>query len=86
VRRRLVARYGYEGEFQGEEDRLHERTSLSQPMDDGSGLYEYRLLADAEGRAVLEAAVQALAAPRPADGEPDRRPSVCPRRPRRSSS
>ncbi|MFC8504560.1 DUF222 domain-containing protein [Pedococcus sp. NPDC057267] len=75
VRRRLVARYGHDGEFQGEQDRLRERTSLSQPMDDGSGLYEYRLVADAEGRAVLEAAVQALSAPRPADGEPDRRPS-----------
>ncbi|GAB3440822.1 hypothetical protein GCM10027517_15900 [Phycicoccus ginsengisoli] len=75
VRRRLVARYGHEGEFQAEQDRLRERTSLSQPMDDGTGLYEYRLLADAEGRAVLEAAVQALSAPRPADGEPDRRPS-----------
>ena len=75
VRRRLVARYGHDGEFQGEHDRLHERTSFSQPMDDGSGLYEYRIVADAEGRAVLEAAVQALSAPRPADGEPDRRPS-----------
>lgn len=75
IRKQLVARYGFDGEFQGEQDRLRERTSLSQPMDDGSGLFEYRLVADAESKAVIEAAVQALSAPRPADGEPDRRPS-----------
>ena len=75
VRRKLVARYGADGEFQGEQDRLRDKTLLSQPMDDGSGLYEYRLLADAEGMATIEAAVQALSAPRPVDGAPDLRPS-----------
>ena len=72
VRRMLVAKYSHDGEFQAEQDRLHDRTLLSQPMDDGSGLYEYRLVADVEGRAAIEAAVQALSAPRPVDGEPDR--------------
>jgi len=75
IRKQLVARYGFDGEFQAEQDRLRERTAFSQPMDDGSGLFEYRLVADAESKAVIEAAVQALSAPRPADGEPDRRPS-----------
>jgi hypothetical protein len=75
IRKQLVAKYGFDGEFQGEQDRVRERTSFSQPMDDGTGLFEYRLVADAETKAVIEAAVQALSAPRPADREPDRRPS-----------
>jgi hypothetical protein len=75
IRRHLVARYGGEGEFQGGQDALRRRATLSQGVDDGSGLYEYRVVADAEGHAVLEAAIAALAAPRPSDGEPDLRPA-----------
>ena len=33
------------------------------------------MLVDGEAKAVIEAAIQGLSAPRPADGEPDRRPS-----------
>lgn len=75
IRERLVARYGADGEFQAEQDRLHERRCLSQARDDGGGLFDYTMVVDAEAKAVIEAAVQGLSAPRPADGEPDRRPS-----------
>ncbi|WP_406831917.1 DUF222 domain-containing protein [Pedococcus sp. KACC 23699] len=75
IRDRLVAKYGALGEFQLEQDRACERRCLSQPFSDGSGLFEYTMVVDAEAKAVLEAAVQGLSAPRPAEGEPDRRPS-----------
>lgn len=75
IRERLVAKYGAVGEFQVEQDRLRELRSLSQPFADGAGLFEYTMLLDAEAKTVIEAAVQALSAPRPARGEPDRRPS-----------
>lgn len=75
VRQQIVARYGQQGEFQAEADRLAERTSMSQPLADGGGLFDYRLVVDAEARTVIEAAVGALSGPRPADREPDRRPS-----------
>jgi hypothetical protein len=75
IRERLVARYGAAGEFQVEQDRACEHRSLSQPFADGTGLFEYTMVVDAEAKATIEAAVQGLSAPRPADGEPDRRPS-----------
>jgi hypothetical protein len=75
IRERLVVRYGATGEFQAEQDRLCERRSLSQAFSDGSGLFEYTMVVDAEAKATIEAAVQGLSAPRPVDGEPDRRPS-----------
>jgi hypothetical protein len=75
LRERLVARFGAAGELQGEHDRAMERRNLSQPFADGTGLFEYSMVVDAEAKAVIEAAVQALSAPRPAGGEPDRRPS-----------
>ena len=75
LRERLVARYGALGELQGEQDRACEARSLSQPFADGAGLFEYTMVVDAEAKAVIEAAVQGLSAPRPAQGEPDRRSS-----------
>ena len=45
---------------------LAELRSLSQPLADGGGLFEYTMLVDAEAKAVIEAAVQGLSAPRPA--------------------
>jgi hypothetical protein len=75
IRERLVARYGAAGEFQAEQDRACEGRSLSQPFADGTGLFEYTMVVDAEAKATIEAAVQGLSAPRPADGAPDRRPS-----------
>ena len=75
LRQDLVARYGHHGELQVEQDRLRERTSLSQPIGDGGGLFDYHLVVDAEAKAVIEAALGPLSAPRPVEGEPDRRPS-----------
>ncbi len=75
LRDRLVAKYGAAGELQAEQDRLCERRSLSPAFSDGGGLFEYTMVVDAEAKTVIEAAVQGLSAPRPADGEPDRRPS-----------
>ncbi|KQZ90526.1 hypothetical protein ASD62_15790 [Phycicoccus sp. Root563] len=75
LRDRLVAKYGALGELQLEQDRACERRSLSQPFADGTGLFEYTMVVDAEAKTVIEAAVQGLSAPRPAEGEPDRRPS-----------
>jgi hypothetical protein len=75
IRDRLVAKYGAAGEFQAEQDRLHEQRSLSQAFADGTGLSEYTMVVDAEAKATIEAAIQGLSAPRPAQGEPDRRPS-----------
>ena len=75
IRERLIARYGAVGELQDEHDRAGERRSLSQPFADGAGLLEYTMVLDPEAKAVVEAAVQGLSAPRPTQGEPDRRPS-----------
>jgi hypothetical protein len=75
LRERLVAKYGLVGELQGEHDKAAERRALSQPLPDGTGLFEYTMVVDPEARTVIEAAVQGLSAPRPSQGEPDRRPS-----------
>ena len=75
IRDRLVARYGALGEFQLEQDRASERRCLSQPFADSTGSFEYTMVVDAEAKVILEAAIQGLSAPRPAEGEPDRRPS-----------
>ena len=75
LRERLVAKHGAAGELQAEHDRAGERRSLSQPFADGTGLFEYTMVVDTETKTVIEAAVQGLSAPRPAQGEPDRRPS-----------
>lgn len=75
VRPRLLAQFGNEGVLQREQDAAKTFVALSQPRECGSGIFEYALTLDAEGKAVLEGAVGPLAAPRPADGEPDRRGS-----------
>jgi len=75
VRPALLQKYGLDGELQREQDALKRFVSLSQPHVDDSGLAEYRLTLDVEGRTVLEAALGPLSAPRPVDGERDLRPS-----------
>ena len=75
LRPALLATYGLDGELQHEQDRMKRFVSLSQPHVDGSGLAEYRLTLDVEGRAVLEAAIGPLSAPQPTDGERDLRSS-----------
>lgn len=75
VRPWLLARFGLEGRLQEEQDAAKRFVALSRPHDDGTGIFEYRLRLDLEGKSVLEAAVGPLSAPRPADGERDLRPS-----------
>lgn len=75
VRPWLLARFGLEGRLQEEQDAAKRFVALSLPHDDGTGIFEYRLRLDVEGKSVLEAAVGPLSAPRPAEGERDLRPS-----------
>jgi Domain of unknown function (DUF222) len=75
VRPRLLADYGADGELQRDQDLAARPAALSQPYDQGDGTFQYALRLDAEGMTVLEAALGPLAAPRPADGVPDRRGS-----------
>jgi len=75
VRPALLARYGFDDVLQGEQDGAKRFVALTQPHDDGTGVFEYRLALDVEGKAVLEAALGPLSAPRPVDGERDLRSS-----------
>ncbi|MEO6412620.1 MAG: DUF222 domain-containing protein [Pedococcus sp.] len=75
VRPALLAKYGQDGELQAQQDAGRRFVSLSQPVEDGTGIAEYRLVLDVEGKAVLEAALGPLSAPRPVDGERDLRSS-----------
>ena len=71
VRPALLARYGFDDVLQAEQDAAKRFVALTQPHDDGTGVFEYRLALDVEGKAVLEAALGPLSAPRPVDGERD---------------
>jgi hypothetical protein len=75
LRPRILAEYGLDGELQRDQDAAKRFVSLSQPRVDELGLAEYRLSLDPEGRAVLEAALGPLSAPKPLDGERDLRSS-----------
>jgi hypothetical protein len=75
LRPALLAKYGRDGQLQFEQDAAARFVALSQPMEDGTGVAEYRLTLDPEGKAVLEAALGPLSAPRPVDGERDLRTS-----------
>lgn len=75
VRPALLARYGLDGQLQAEQDAGKRFVALSQPHDTGIGVFEYRLSLDVEGKAVLEAALGPLSAPKPVDGERDLRTS-----------
>lgn len=73
LRPALLARYGREGILQAEQDAAKAFIALSQPHDSPAGIHEYHLTLDAEGRAILEAAIGPLAAPQPVHGERDLR-------------
>lgn len=75
VRPAMLAQYGHDGELQAQQDAAIRFVALSQPIEDGTGTAEYRLVLDVEGKAVLEAALGPLSAPRPVDGERDLRSS-----------
>jgi hypothetical protein len=75
VRPFILARYGAEGVLQDQQDQGKAFIRLSQPRDTGAGTFEYRLTLDVEGKAVLEAALGPLSAPKPVAGERDLRSS-----------
>jgi hypothetical protein len=65
LRARLVAEHGIPGQFQRDQDAAAAAVSLSGPVGDELGLFTYHLITDAEGKAVLEAAIGPLSAPAP---------------------
>ena len=74
LRPALLARYGLGEELQEIEDRHAGLTMLSCGRDIGGGITEYRMRLNPEGRAVVEAAINQLAAPVVGeDGSPDPR-------------
>ena len=75
LRDALLAKYGLQGVLQEQQDRGKAFISLSQPRDTGADTFEYQLTLDVEGKAVLEAALGPLSAPKPVDGERDLRSS-----------
>ncbi len=76
VRARLLAEHGEPGALQREQDAASALVSLSAAVGDELGAFTYHLTLDAEGKAVLEAAIGPLSAPTPApDGSRDRRPA-----------
>ncbi len=74
LRQEILAQYGEDGEFQEEQDSQKRYVELSSGCDDG-GIFRCELTLDAEGRAVLEAAIGPLSKPQPGpDGDADPRP------------
>jgi len=73
LRPALLARYGLGSALQADQDCAKRFVALSQPFDTGTGIFEYRLALDTEGKAVIEAALGPLSAPRPTERERDLR-------------
>lgn len=74
LRELLLTRYGRDGAFQDEQDSKCRYVHLSSAREE-AGVFHYDLALDAEGRAVLEAAIGPLSKPQAgADGETDPRP------------
>ena len=77
LRQEILARYGEEGEFEEHSDRCRRQIDLSSGTEASTGVWEYQLTTDNEGRAVLEAAIGPLSAPHvdAQSGERDTRPT-----------
>ena len=65
LRQEILARYGENGEFEEHQEKCRRLIDLSPGNQTSSGIWEYQLITDNEGRAVLEAAIGPLSAPRP---------------------
>src|SRR6478735_9844522 len=81
LKQELLARYGQGGEFDRHQQRCRRQIDLSAGRETSPGVWDYQVTTDNEGRAVLEAAIGPLSAPRVdkdadgrAPGEPDARP------------
>ncbi len=82
LKQEILARYGEDGEFDKHQHRCRRQIDLSAGRETSPGVWDYQVTTDNEGRAVLEAAIGPLSAPRvekDADGrpvgEPDARPA-----------
>ncbi len=73
LRTALLARYGAPDELQHEQDRAAALVGLSHPVCTDEGVWQYRFTADAEAKAILEAAIGVLSAPWHPDGAADPR-------------
>lgn len=81
LRERLIATYGYDGELDSLHESARRQATLTAGRSLGDGLWDYRMVLTAEGRAVLEAAIGPLSRPAPVTDdlagliERDRRPA-----------
>ncbi|MGV1010009.1 MAG: hypothetical protein ACOYBY_15595 [Dermatophilaceae bacterium] len=73
LRPAMMARYGLADELQRDQDRAAALVALSSGAATSDGTWEYRLVVDAEGKAVIEAAIGPLSAPWHPDGLRDPR-------------
>ncbi len=64
LKQELLARYGQDGEFDRHQQRCRRQIDLSAGRETSPGVWDYQLTFDNEGRAVLEAAIGPLSAPR----------------------
>jgi hypothetical protein len=76
LRKEILARYGAQGEFDEHQERCRRQIDLTAGRESSAGVWDYRLTLDDEGRAVLEAAIGPLSAPKPhpETGDRDTRP------------
>jgi len=73
LRTALLARYGAPEQFQRDHDRAAALVALSHPVYTEDAVWQYRFTADAEAKAILEAALGGLSAPWHPDGARDPR-------------
>jgi hypothetical protein len=65
LREEILANYGRTGQFDDHTDRCRRFIELSAGRETSPGIWEYALTVDGEGRAVVEATIGPLSAPRP---------------------
>jgi hypothetical protein len=65
LREEILANYGRTGQFDDHTDRCRRHIDLSPGRETSPGIWEYALTVDGEGRAVVEATIGPLSAPRP---------------------
>ncbi|MGV1009336.1 MAG: HNH endonuclease [Dermatophilaceae bacterium] len=73
LRHRLLAEHGAPGQLQRLQDLAARQVALSHPVPTDEAAWDYLLRVDAEGKAVLEAAIGPLSAPMHTDGVRDPR-------------
>src|SRR6478752_9981567 len=64
LKQELLSRYGVDGEFDRHQHRCRRQIDLSPGRETSPGVWDYQLTTENEGRAVLEAAIGPLSAPR----------------------